>query len=110
MIMRMVMIACMAILAAGCLSTNTRHRPFTDDWADQVRGRPELDRRGGVQVHPGEPRRPGSATITHDEPGRPEVNIGGVKGLGAGVQIKSGLSTRIRYNYQRGFVKPQRRR
>ena len=107
---RVVVISCVTVLITGCLSTSTRDKPFTDEWADQVRGRPELDRRTGVEVKSEEPRRLGPATVTQDETVRPEVKIGGVKGLGADVQIKSGLSTRIRYNYHWDSVKPQRRR
>lgn len=110
MIFRMVFAVCAAVVVSGCLSTNTRERPFTDDWADVVRGRPELDRHADVEVKSGEPRRLGPAAITRDESGCPEVKIGGAKGVGADVQIKSGLSTRIRYNYDWNLVKPRRKR
>ena len=110
MIFRTVFAACVTILAAGCLSTNTLERPFTEGWADAVRGRPELDRRADVAVTSGEPRHPEPAAITREEPGRPEVKTSGARGLGADVRIKSDLSTRIRYNYERNLVKPRHKR
>jgi|GEM_PF-1103849 len=110
MILRMVFAACVAILAAGCLSVNARRQPFTKAWTDQVRGRPELDRRAAVEVKSLEPRRPGPDTITHDEAGRVQTETGGARGIGSDVQIKSGLSTRIRYNYESNLEKPRRRR
>lgn len=99
------------LLTGGCMSANTRERPFTEDWAESVRGGGHADRRSGAPVEEDQKvRRVGPATVTHDETGRPEVKIGGVKGLGADIHIRSGVSTRIRYNYEWDFVKPQRRR
>lgn len=99
-----------AIFTFGCTTTSTRDRAFTDDWADHTRGKTNANRRSGSEntETKGE-QRLGPATITRDEAGRPQVNLGGAEGLGADVQVQSGGSARLRYRRQWDFVRPERR-
>ena len=97
-------------LAVGCETTGTRDRAFTDDWAIYNRKNPQPDRRAPVEKKEKVEERIGPATITHDEQGRPKLNVGGNTGLGADVGYRGGPSGRVRYKHEWDFVKPQRGR
>ena len=110
MLYRLLIALLLAHVLVGCVSTSTQHSPFTGDWADHQRRNPGFDRRGGDSGKSAEERRLGPATVTHDEGGRPQVNIGGTEGLGADVDFRTGGSGRIRYRRHWNFVRPERRR
>ncbi len=102
--------ALLSFIAMGCASGSSRDRAFTDDWADHLRRRPHPDRRLDAASEGQEEQRLGPATVTRDESGRPQVNIGGLKGLGVDVGYKGGPSGRIRYKYEWDFARPERKR
>lgn len=98
-----------ALLAGGCVTTNTRSQPFTPDWADHVRDSGMIDHRSSHKTNPEKEERLGPATITRDERGRPQVSIGGAQGLGADFEYKRGPGGRLRYKFEWDFAKPKKR-
>lgn len=107
MLFKMMAIAMVLGIVAGCATTNTRDRPFTGDWADHVRG---TSGRGRRTPESGEKRQLGPATITHDESGRPQVHVGGQTGIGADLDYRRGPAGSLRYRHQWDFARPERRR
>lgn len=96
-----------ALLLSGCMTTSTRDRAFTDDWADHVRKQGPVDRRNPAPLRKEEPLRLGPATVTKDESGRPRLNLGGDNGLGVDFESRGG---RVRYRRKFDFVRPERSR
>lgn len=98
-------------LLSGCMSTDTRNRAFTNDWASQVRRMPNADRNAETaETDTEEIRRLGPAVIAPDETGRPRLRIGGESGVGVDFYYRGGPSARVRYKHQWNFAKPRRRK
>lgn len=99
------------LLFLGCMSTDTRNRVFTDDWAGQVRRMPNADRNAETaETDTEEIRRLGPAVIAPDETGRPRLRIGGESGVGVDFHYRGGPSARVRYRHQWDFGKPRRKK
>ncbi len=104
-----VLIAPAILSLCACTGTDTarRDRPFTPEWADQVRTETRVREQGLDPRHRKTTLREG-VDVQSDEKGRPGVAVGGKQGVG----LDLGGSRRggLRFRREWDFVKPERTR
>jgi len=99
---------------AACASVDKRHRPFSEEWADQLQGERILERREAhirgddELVLLGDPDTT-RAAIVPDEGGKPQLNIGRARGFSADLDYDGGPEGELKYKYQWDFSKPPQR-
>lgn len=103
------LIAPVILPLCACTSTGAtrRDRPFTREWAEQVRTETRVREQGLDPAHRNTTLREG-VNVQSDEKGRPGVTVGGKQGVG--LDLGGARRGGLRFRRDWDFVKPERSR